>query len=201
MFPPQLLSLQLPPPLTTKQEAAQKTQLQKKERGIVAVFGSQCSPLNLSLLPSSLRFLRIHHAQSLVCKPASALNSLRLQELTIGVCVTETVHLHSKREQSGTKGRKLVDGNCEDRCDGRKRRNEQHAPLVIPSSSTMALALMPPPPSLHPLQRYPSRRLKQRTLLLRWLQPPRPLPSCPLRSPWARTSADEAGAPTSSAED
>jgi hypothetical protein len=97
MFPPHLLSLKLPPPITARQESEQEAQLQKEEEeseeeesedGVVAVFDTQSAPLNLSLLPPSLRFLRIHRAQALMCEPSSdpessSLPSLRLEELGV----------------------------------------------------------------------------------------------------------------------
>jgi hypothetical protein len=82
MFPPQLLSLHLPPPVDVRKEM--KLQQRAKEENIKTAFvWTGCSPLNLSLLPSSLRFLRIHQSQSLVCDPLSALDSLHLTELVL----------------------------------------------------------------------------------------------------------------------
>jgi hypothetical protein len=85
MFPPHLLSLQLPPPLTAEQEAEQDEQVNIEQavgRTKVRIW-TDSTPLNLSLLPPSVRFLRIHRAQPLVCDPPSALDSLQLEQLRV----------------------------------------------------------------------------------------------------------------------
>jgi hypothetical protein len=82
MFPPQLLSLQLPPPVDVRKEMKLQ-QRAKDENNCAAIVWLGSTPLNLNLLPSSLRFLGIHQSQSLVCDPLSALDSLHLEELVL----------------------------------------------------------------------------------------------------------------------
>jgi hypothetical protein len=85
MFPPRLESLQLPPPLTAEQEAEQDEQVNIEQavgRPKVRIWTGS-PPLNLGLLPPSLRTLRIHQSQPLVCDPPSALASLQLEQLSV----------------------------------------------------------------------------------------------------------------------
>jgi hypothetical protein len=81
MFPPQLRSLRLPPPVSLLKEMELQRKVVRGQPAAIVWLGS--TPLNLSLLPPSLRFLRIYRAQALVCDPPSLLDSLRLEELSV----------------------------------------------------------------------------------------------------------------------
>jgi hypothetical protein len=74
MFPPLLCSLQLPSPVDTRTAK----ELQKNAKGVTnsaAIIWIGSTPLHLSLLPPSLRFLRIHRSQAVVCDAPSSSSS------------------------------------------------------------------------------------------------------------------------------
>jgi hypothetical protein len=82
MFPPRLESLFLPPPLNHHSEQELRKKAKAENEGIEPIWTGS-APLNLSLLPSCLRFLTLHRAQALVCNPPSALSSLHVETLSL----------------------------------------------------------------------------------------------------------------------
>jgi hypothetical protein len=83
MFPPGLESLHLPKPLD-KHSAHKLAQRPHPKNSVAHPIWTGSTPLNLCLLPSSLRVLHIHCAQALVCTPpSSSLDWLHLEHLGV----------------------------------------------------------------------------------------------------------------------
>jgi hypothetical protein len=83
MFPPGLESLHLPQPLNDHSEQEMRKKAKAESKSIEPIWTGS-APLNLSLLPSSLRVLHLHRAQAVVCNPpSSSLDWLRLDHLRV----------------------------------------------------------------------------------------------------------------------